>query len=193
MLDKSIKRFALLLILIYLFLTRSGYTAADIFAERKVSKNKLTAVTLDLFAIESFNNFNKQVLFDYSSFLPGGYAINSLRVKSQSSGVFKYVISVKKIDGDENFCRSLKIKVLDLDFDKIQEGDLLDLRIVSEVKSERVDDWIFKISLDNYDHNLSNKICKFDLDIKTYYDTPSENGGIFAQKTISNVISSGTW
>jgi hypothetical protein len=188
MLNKSVKQIALLLIFVYLFLIKSGYTAADIFAERVVVHDKLSAVTLDFSTLASSNDTKKENLFN-SVFQPGGFDVNSIRIKWSSSGTFKYHIQVVKTDGDDFLCGKLKLKVFDRNFKNKFDGQLLDFKIDSEILNGNTDDWIFMASLDDSSQELKNKVCKFDLDIKTYYDSPAEIGGIFVEKRISSSIS----
>ena len=193
MLNKSVKRLALFLIFVYLFLVKSGHTTADIFAQRIVSRNKLSAVTLDLSTMTSFNDGQKISLFNSSGFQPDGFDLNSIRIKGSTTGNFKYHIKVIKTGGDDLLCNKLELEVLNRQFSSKYKGALLNLNIDSNITNNNLDDWIFTINLNDNSQELKNKICKFDLDIKTYYDTPSETGGIFAEKLISNIISSGNW
>lgn len=65
--------------------------------------------------------------------------------------------------------------------------------MISNFKNTDSTDFIYFISLDEKDQKLKNKICEFNFIFKTYRDNPNEQGGIFAQRLISNVISSGNW
>jgi hypothetical protein len=193
MIDKSIKWLVLPLILTYIFLIKLGFTAADIFAERIVSHNRITAITLDFGALASANTNQITNLFNSPAFQPGGFDLASIRIKGQSNNNFKYRIQIVKISGDDSLCNELKLKVTDRNFKNKFNGRLLDLNTISNIINDDLDEWIFMISLDNNNPELRNKTCNFDLDIKTYRADINETEGIFAQRIISNTVSSGTW
>lgn len=191
MLSKSLKIFALFLILLYIFLDQLGYTAADIFAERTVSRNKISAITLDFSTLSSSQESGIAKLFD-SSFQPGGFDLKAIRIKGMASNDFKYRIKAVKTGGDDLLCNNLEVEILNRRFSRKFSGRLLDLDLAAE-NDNNLQDWIFMISLDSNDPELKNKSCQFDLDIKTYHDNPAESGGIYAQRILSNNISTGTW
>jgi len=193
MLNRSVKRLALFIIIIYIFLIKSGYTSADLFAERKVSQNKLSAVTVNLSALSTYSQETKLNLFNSPAFQPGGFDLGAIKIEGKTSGKFKYYIRTVKTGGDDLLCSKLKISVYNRNFDKKSAGNLLALNINSNISTNKSDDWIFMISLDDNDRELKNKTCEFNLDIKSYYDNPDNAGGIYAQKIISNKISSGDW
>lgn len=193
MLNKGVKGLALFIIIIYIFLIKSGYTSADLFAERKVSQNKLSAVTVNLSALSTYSQEAELNLFDSPAFLPGGFDLRAIKIKGKTSGKFKYYIRTVKTGGDDLLCSKLKISAYNRSFDKKSAGDLLALNINSKISDSKPDDWIFMISLDDNDPGLQNKTCEFNLDIKSYYDNPDNSGGVYAQKIISNKISSGNW
>lgn len=193
MLNSSIKKIALFLIFTYLFLLKSGETTADLFAERKISRNRLTATTLNLTAINSLNNLPQTELFNVSGLNPGGFAVASLKIKGESSGRFKYYFRIIKISGDEAFCQQLNLQIFNRSLNEKYNGPLLATDVRLPVSTSGDDDWIFLINLDNNQEELKNKVCEFALDVKTYYDDPSETGGVFAQQQIKSAVISGGW
>ena len=66
----EIKRLTVFLILLYIFLSKTNYTDADIFAERKVQNNKFSAITLDFSTKNSFNNGLITSLFSSLGIVP---------------------------------------------------------------------------------------------------------------------------
>lgn len=193
MLNKSVKRLSLFLICIYLFLVKLGYTDADIFAERIVSRNKLSAITLDFSTITSFSNNKILNLFHSTSLQPNGFDLGAIRIKGQSNSDFKYHIQAVKINGDDVFCNKLKLEVFNRHFNRKFNGSLLSLNINSDIADNNLTDWIFMLSLDDNSPELKNKICEFNFDIRTYRNYPDEKNGIFAQRLVSNIVSSGNW
>jgi hypothetical protein len=190
MLKPEIKRLALFLILLYSFLIKTSYTAADIFAERIVSHNKFSAMTLDFFARNSFNNSAATNLFHSVGLEPGGFDLAALRIVPDNNDKFRYRLRAVKTNGDDSFCGSLQLQVLNRNFTQIYSGSLLNLSLTTINSDAR--DYIFFVSLDDQNSILKNKICEFNFDFKTFHDNPDEQGGIFAERLISNIISSGS-
>lgn len=193
MLNRGVKRLALFSIFLYIFLVGTHYTAADIFAERVVAHNKFSALTLDLTTRTSFNNNPLTSLFHAMGILPSGFDLGAIRVRGEASAAFKYHVQALKTNGDDAFCSRLNLEVQNRSFGKIYSGRLMDFSLNSNIANDNPEDWIFFVSLDDKSQNLRNKICEFNLDMKTYRNDPGEQGGIFAERQVGNVISSGTW
>ena len=190
----GIKKLAIFLMLFYIFLNQTGYTAADIFAERVVSQNKFSVTRLDFSTRNSFNNAPAVSLFRTLGLVPGGFDLGAIKLKLETNGKTKYQLKVEKTNGDEALCGQLNVKVLDSQLHEFYQGRLLNLSLNSTIaSSDDYKNFIFFISLDDQAPELKNKICEFNLKFKTYRENPDEKGGIFAQRLISNVISSGSW
>ena len=193
MLKPEIKRLAVFLILLYVFLVKTSYTDADIFAERTVNANKFSAITLDFSTRNSFNNSLITSLFRSLGIQPSGFDLGAAKIKAETSNKFKYQVKTVKTSGDDLFCGRLNVKVFDRNFFEIWSGSLLDLNFTSRFINPNSKDYIFFVSLDDQNPELKNKICEFNFALKTYRDNPDEQGGIFAERLINNVISSGSW
>ncbi len=193
MFNRKIKKLALFLVFFYIFLVSTKYTDADIFAERVVVDNKFSAIALDLFARASFNNNQLINLFRTSGIQPGGFDLGAVKIKANPDRGFKYSVKADVASGDQALCQSLKIEVYNRSFKRKFSGSLLDLNLNSEVDKDQPEDWIFLVALDNEADNLKNKICEFNFKFKTYRSSPSESGGIFAERSIGNIITSGNW
>lgn len=193
MLKPGIKKLTAFLILLYLFLIKTGYTDADIFAERTVSHNKFSALAIDFSIKNSFNNTTINSLFYSLGIVPSGFDLGALRLKANENNKFSYRVKTIKTNGDDLFCKSLRVKIFDRNFFQIYNGSLADLFFSSRFTNSNPKDFIFFISLDDQNSELKNKICEFNFDFKTYRDNPDEQGGIFAQRLINNVISSSNW
>lgn len=193
MISRGVKRLALLLIFLYIFLIGAGYTAADIFAERVVVHNSLVATSLDFTVLTSLNRNRITTLFRSIGIEPDGFDMGVLRVKREGVNVFKYQLKTAKTNGDDLFCGKLNLDVRSRTFGKIYSGRVMDLAVNSSLTSGSPNDWVFLVSLDDQDPSLQKKICEFNFDMKTYRDQPGERGGLFAQRLISNIVSSGIW
>lgn len=193
MLNPAVKRLALFSIFLYIFLVQSHYTTADVFAERVVSQNKLRAMTLDISAQTSFNNNPLTSLFHSMGILPDGFDLGAVRVRGQSSTNFKYNMRAVKVSGDDSFCDKLDLEVQSRSQGKIYSGALFDFSRNSALPNGQPEDWIFFVGLADGHPDLKNKICEFNFNMRTFRSDPEERGGIFAERLVRNVVSSGTW
>ena len=125
--------------------------------------------------------------------LPNGFDLGAVRVKGEASASFKYNVRAVKTNGDDVLCGRLNLEVQNRSFGKVYNGRLMDFSLNSTMGSDSPADWILFVSLDDPSQYLRNKICEFNLDMKTYRNSPAEQGGIFAERLVGNVISSGTW
>lgn len=193
MLIRGVKKWALFSIFFYIFLIMLRFTGADIFAERIVRENKFRAITLDFTTGASYNNFAIADLFRTTGIVPGGYDLGAVRVRGITPFYSRYNLKVVKISGDDNFCNALKLEIINRNFSKKYDGDLLDLSLNSNLSEDSLQDWIFVVSFDDDDPLLVNKICDFNLELRTYREDSDETGGLFAERKIRNIISSGSW
>jgi len=193
MLGREIKLLIIFLVLLSAFLINTLYTNADIFAERIVGHNKMSAISLDFSSRSSFDNEQVTTLFRSLGIQPGGFELGSLKVTPGNTSNFPYVIKVVKTGGDEVFCDSLKLKVLDRNFSSMYSGPLMKLNLSSNFVNSDSKDFIFVLGLDDTNQAIKNKICEFNFNFRSYRTISNETGGIYAQRLISNVISSGNW
>jgi hypothetical protein len=174
-------------------LLRSHYTTADIFAERVVNHNDFSVITLDFSTQTSFSNSPITTLFHSMGFQPNGFDVGAIRMQRKTSSVLKYHMKTVKTNGDDALCGALNLEVLSRSFGKVYDGRVMDLSLDSHISDDNPADWIFFVSLDDRNPALKNKICEFNFDVKTYRSNPNEQGGIFAERIVGNVISSGMW
>lgn len=192
MLNARIKIILVFSLLLSIFLTNTQYTDADIFAERIVRKNSLSMTTVDFSARHSASNNSITYLFRTIGLQPGGFDLGAIRIKKEGKLNFKYHIKTVKTNGDERLCNALDVQVLQKNLTLKYQGKLMNLSINSSI-DDKLGDWIFFISLEDKDEILTNKICEFNLSFKTWRNQPNETEGIYAERTLSNVISSGNW
>ncbi len=193
MLRKNLRRFSWFFLLLYIFLLNSQFTDADIFAERIVEQNTLRAITLDFSTRETFSHNLNTKLFNSFGFLPNGFDVASILIKNDSISSFKYHLKAEKMSGHDELCDNLELKIFDRNFKNIYQGKLLNLSLNSEIKENDNQAYIFFISLNRDDSIIQSKICEFNFDFKTYRQNINEEGGIFAQRKLNNVITSGSW
>jgi hypothetical protein len=193
MLSPKIKRLAVFLILLEIFLLNTSSTDADIFAERIVKENKFSAISLDFSVGNSFNGGALPTLFKTLGILPEGYDLGAARIVSPGRSGTKYALRAISNSGDANLCDQLDLKVLNRNFSLLFDGKLMGLDLKSQFPKSNADDYIFFASLNENGDELKNKICDFSFSLRTFRQDPGETGGIFAERRISNFISSGNW
>ncbi len=193
MLNARIKSALVSVMLMGVFLVNTGATDADIFAERNVRSNKFSATVMNFFAKSTINNSATSDLYKTVGILPGGYDFSAVKIKRDGNANLKYHFKVVKTNGDETLCNNLNLQILKRDLTTVSSGGLMNSSVDSQITSDNPEDWIFLLSLDQNDSALAGKVCQFDFDFKTYRNNPSEQGGIFAQRTIANMVSSGSW
>lgn len=193
MLNTRIKIILVFSLLISLFLINTYYTDADIFAERMVQHNRLSMTTIDFSARHSANNGSISYIFRTIGLQPGGFDLGAVKIKKEGKLGFKYHIKTVKTNGDDGLCNALNVQVLQRNLTVKYQGKLMNLSIDGEINGDVPDDWIFFIGLDDKGGELKSKICEFNLDFKTWRNQPNETKGIYAERILSNVISSGNW
>ena len=187
-------RFILLFLVFFeLFLITTRYTDADLSAERIVIQNKFTTIVINLFSQNTANNSPLTSLFRTTSLQPGGFDLGSVRIQNDAQATIKYVLKAVKVNGDDTFCRALRIRAMHRDLSTKYDGSLLDFSYSSTVVDKTPEDWIFIVSLDDKNNQLQNKLCEFNFNVRSYRSSPNETGGIFAERKINNIISSGAW
>ncbi|MDO8610445.1 MAG: hypothetical protein Q7R95_07900 [bacterium] len=192
MLNGKIKAIIIVSLIIYLFLINTLYTDADLFAERNVQHNRFSFTTLNFSLRQTGNGGVLGSLFRTVGFQAGGFDVGAVRVKKEGKLDFKYHIKIVRTNGDDALCNALNIQVLQRNMSQKYQGKLMSMAFDSNI-GNNVEDWIFFISLDEDDTKLQNKICEFDIDFKTWRNSSDEKGGIFAERKLNNVISTGTW
>lgn len=193
MLNTRIKIILVFSLLLSIFLINTQYTDADIFAERKVLHNRFSMTTVDFSARHSASNSSINYIFRTIGLQPEGFDLGAIRIKKEGKLNFKYHIKTVKTNGDEGLCNALNVQVLQRNLTLKYQGKLMNLSIDSNIDDDKPEDWIFFIGLDDNDGALKNKICEFNLNFKTWRDQPNETKGIYAERVLSNVISSGNW
>lgn len=193
MLNVKVKIIFGFLFLVYILLVNTQYTDADLFAERMVQHNRFSITTLDFSARHSANSGSVSYIFRTIGLQPGGFDLGAVRIKKEGQLDFKYRLKVTKTSGDDSFCSALNVQVLQKNLTSKYQGKLMNLSIDSNITDNVLEDWIFFISLDDKNGALQNKICEFNLDFKTWHNQPDEKSGIYAQRILNNVISSGNW
>ncbi len=175
-------------LLLGLFLLHTGYTSADIFAERRIASH-IRATTLAMGVLQSANNREADRMFATDDMVFDGFDVAALRVKKLGKMGFKYRISPHDMSGDSALCEALDIEVWKKT-DVVYAGKLTDMIVDSTLTTSKPDDWIFLLSLGSDDAALKDKSCTFDIRFKTYNGNNVEStSGFFSRRYIHNRVS----
>jgi hypothetical protein len=181
-----------IILLVGYFLIHTQQTDADLVAERVVADNRFTATTLSFSNRHTANNTTLETFFNTNGFLPGGFDVKGVRIKKEGKLNFKYKVRVVKIGGSDALCGAFELTVMQ-EWQKKYEGPLLNFSQDSIIDSEVPEDWVFFLSLNEKSPDLKNKSCQFELVFKTYRTDPESRMGFFAERKLTNSITSGSW
>jgi len=193
MLSSKIRIILLTILAIAILLINTDYTDADLFAERNISQNRFVAIVLNFFARHTANNTPVTSLFRTTGIQPGGFDIATTRIRRDGKVEFKYYLKTVKLNGDDNFCKKLKIQTYTRAFQSKYSGSLTDMNIQSTITNDTPEDWVFVVSLDDSDISLKNKLCEFNIEFRTWNTNLNETKGIFAERKLNSIVSSGNW
>ena len=140
-------------------------------------------------------NFSHLVqFFNTTGMVPGGFDARTVRIEKDGQMDVKYSLQAQKKAGDDAFCQALNLKIARRDMSVIYEGPLLSLSRQDTLSDGDLEEWIVLLEFDHRDEDLKNKQCDFDLYMRTYRNDPQETlNGLFATRTLSSSITSGTW
>ena len=170
----------------------SGATDADISDSEVATGNIFTATTLDITQNQTSNNLPVSSLFNVTSLIPGGFEIRTVRIKKAGKMDFNYRITASQTVGDDNFCQSLVIVLLQ-DWQIKYEGEIFELSLDDRINENGIDDWVVLVKLDNNNQALTEKECQFDIIFNTWKNDPYETNGFHDEEVITNRITSGNW
>jgi hypothetical protein len=166
-------------------------TDADLIDKKNISQNQFSASTLDFANTNTINNQKQDLLFNINGIDPGGFSVNSFRIKNTGQSNLKYQINFQFNHGDIDFCQSLELKLMQNNQIKYQ-GKLTELKLeMSNINSVDQNDWVAFVSLSSSDNSLKDKICNFNLNIYGWQPNQPQNLGFNYQQSFTNNISSG--
>ena len=164
-------------------------TNADFVSTKTIKNNQLSATTFNFSNLNTVNESNIETLFDIDNISPGGYAVDTLRIKNEGKTDLNYSISFKKESGEDNFCRNLKVEITKIsDYSKYQTN-LVDLNLKNTLnqKQESVD-WLILLKLDqDFVSNQPNE-CTFYFEINGRSSDSDQIGFKYHQKIFNRVI-----
>jgi len=179
----------ILLLILTIF---TGATSADLYDTEVVQGNKFSATTLAFSHRDTANNSPTSSLFNITGIIPGGFKVEGTRIQKDGKMSFKYRVKTVKTAGDDNFCGSLKLTVLknwEIKYNDWLPNFVMD----SNMGENKIDDWIFYITLPDNSAGLINKTCDFNFVFRTWRNEPEETKGFFDQEILTNHLTSGSW
>ena len=177
-----------ILFFLFVILFFSDSTDADLFVTKTVAKNVWAATTLDFSKRDTANNQPTISLFNVINMIPGGFQVNSLRIKNEGKSKFLYYLSTKQISGDKNLYDGLNIRIMNNWVTKY-DGQLKDVDISMECGDN--DDWILVLQLNKDVQDLSQKELRFNFVLRTSREIQKK--GFFVEGEIENYVSTGIW
>ena len=171
-----------------LFLVSTQTTDADLLDLEVIPDNTFTATTLDFSNRNTANNLQISSLFSVVGMVPGGFQVESVRIKSDGELDFSYQIYTEINPGGEAFCSQINLTVMQ-NFNQIYSGSLQEFALNSSLVDKENDDLVIFASFDNSDVLLTNQTCNFNFKFMTTLD----ESGFIDEEIIQNQISSGVW
>jgi len=164
-------------------------TNADFIDKKTVKNNQFIATTLDFSQLKTTDNSSIETLFNIDNISPGGYQVNSLRIKNKSETDMNYFLTFGKIDGSDDFCNQLEINLIKDGQSKYQ-GPLVDLNLnINANNKEDFSDWLIYLKLSDKYVKSKSEFCDFNLNINAFSD-PNQKSGFKYKRSILNHISS---
>lgn len=192
MIRKKAKFSLITILIISLILIFSEVTTADLSVELVSKDNKMTATTLQISSRDTSNESETPYLFKTQGLISDGFDVESLRIKKDGYVNFNYQIKAIKINGDDNFCNALHIKIMQND-KFVYNGKLFELKSNKAISDTGKDDWVFFLSLNDNNDQLKNKNCEFEFNFQTWRENIDEKGGFKDTVKIANFVTSGNW
>lgn len=180
-------KICLVLIPVSLLFTKT--TDADMIDSKTIPNNQWEATTLDFTNRDTASDQVTNLLFNVSGLITGGFSVKSIRVKKDGQLNFKYQITSTMTAGDKNLCDNAGIDLYQ-NWVKVKSGVVSSFSYEASLATGGTDDWVMVARLLSSDKQLINKECDFDLKFGTVSD---QVGGFYAERSLSNRITTGTW
>lgn len=160
------------------FLLACSCTDADFRDQQVISHNEMKATTLDFSNKSTSNEKEQNFLYEIDGFIPGGFAVESVRIKKEGKLEFSYELEYQFESGNKDFCSQLHLKILKNN-EFVYDDKLTNLNYSSFVNQH--DDLVLFISLENTNFKTE-KYCDFNL----VFNTKKNNDTIFHDREVLN-------
>lgn len=179
----------LLFVCFLVLLVITQVTDADLLDRSVIPTNQYKATTLDFSNRDTANNAPRSFLFQNAGFLPGGFAVEALRVQKEGELDFGYSVQFTFLSGQQELCQQLNLRIMQ-DWQTVYEGKLSELAFSSEVQDDGQDDLVFVIELPGSASPASNSSCVFDFLFTTQNN--EERIRFTDEERIQNIITTGS-
>lgn len=184
----------LILLGLGLWMLKTHATSADLVAERKVQGNHFSITTLSFINIHTANFSQLVSFFNTSGIVPGGFDARTVRIEKDGKMDVQYSLQAIERGGNDAFCKTLDLQIVRRDLSEIYNGKMVNLSLQDTLQDGDIEEWVIFISLSDSTESLKQKQCDFDLYFRTYRNSPGEEfKGIYAKRTLTSTITSGTW
>lgn len=185
------KRYKLTVLLLGIILGLIKATDADLLVRKAIEANFYRASTLDFSNRQTANEFNTSSLFNVSGMLPGGFQVESIRLKLDGELGHNINFRYIKTGGDDGLCSAIKLKVLK-NWNSKYYNLLKDFTYNDTFEDRSYVDYILAVELaeEFYSNtDIANKSCQFNIEINL-----NEEGSNFNdQEILESRIDTGTW
>lgn len=193
MLSKSSRWTLAIILMLGIFLLKIDRTSADLTAQRTVKGSRMRATTLVLAQQHSANFTSLTALFNTAGYLPGGYDIKAVKLAKTGELNFKYQLKAESPGEPALLCQNLILRVLK-NWSEVYNGPMLNFAAEANIPETGNDDWVFILSFLGNENSLKNSNCLFDLTARTWRNDPNEElRGLWSKKSLTNLVTTGTW
>lgn len=184
MLGKRWPKFLLIIVGIILITTK--VTDADLIAIEYIRDHIFMATTLDFSHRQTANDFPTSTLFNVTGLIPGGFQVESVRIKKEGVLNFDYQITTEVSGTQSSLCRQLELKVFH-NWQSVYSGQLLDFALHGSVDELGADNLVLAIILPS-EANVSGS-CDFNFKVITTEIDPAKPQMFSDEEILQNHIS----
>jgi len=162
-------------------------TDADLTDQEKISQNNFQASSLDFINQSTANNLPKSLLFNVAGLVPGGFQVETVRIKRKGNLGFRYQLKPEALAGDAVLCQALQVMIL-VDWQVKYSGNLLDLSYQANInEQDDYQDLVIVLKLPEASQTLWGKTCGFNFKLAT---VDQADGSSFSdQEILTNQVS----
>jgi len=167
-------------------------TDADLTDQETIRENTFQTTTLDFANQDTANNTLKSLLFNISGLVPGGFQVETVRIRQKGKLGFEYELKSESLTGDTVLCQELSVMVL-TNWQIQYDGKLTDLSYQANLdETENYEDLVLVLKLNSNSSNLFGKTCGFNLKITT---TDEADSSAFSDEEVltNQITTASSW
>jgi len=170
----------------------SQATDADLLDREVISMNTLRATTVDLSTLDTANNSQKSFFFNIQGLIPGGFQVNSVRIKNDGELDMMVAVSTQDTTGSSALCSALELKVLK-NWQSVYDSELSSFSYDTTIVAGQTEDLVFAVRLTSPDTAAVATTCAFNFIVAT---TQEAGGGTIRfkdEELLQNQVATGSW